>query len=179
MILLMLVCHSRFLEMIPQILRPSFAEVDFPHPVVFLRSTSLALHAVRSQSISSDTGEDDEENQATSNAGGKVTNSETTTTPAPDTGVTEPERMDRYGKEEEEEQPDKLFIHLRDNMETIREFCKNLMQQIPTPDHCTIEGSSLMCVRACVCVWTEPLHYVYVSQTQLEGAWPDYHSPVL
>ncbi|XP_056906148.1 ventricular zone-expressed PH domain-containing protein isoform X4 [Takifugu flavidus] len=107
----------------------------------FNRSTSLALHAVRSWSISSDTGEDNEGNQAASNSENKVINSETTTAPAPDTGLTEPERMDRDGKEEEE-QPDKLFIHLRDNMETIREFCKSLMHQIPTPDHCTIEDSN-------------------------------------
>ncbi|XP_029699551.1 ventricular zone-expressed PH domain-containing protein isoform X1 [Takifugu rubripes] len=107
----------------------------------FNRSTSLALHAVRSWSISSDTGEDNEGNQAASNSENKVINSETTTAPAPDTGVTEPERMDRDGKEEEE-QPDKLFIHLRDNMETITEFCKSLMHQIPTPDHCTIEDSN-------------------------------------
>ncbi|TNN01644.1 hypothetical protein fugu_011026 [Takifugu bimaculatus] len=110
----------------------------------FNRSTSLALHAVRSWSISSDTGKDNEGNQDASNSENKVINSETTTAPAPDTGVTEPERMDRDGKEEEE-QPDKLFIHLRDNMETIREFCKSLMHQIPTPDHCTIEESLLSC----------------------------------
>lgn len=142
--------------MILQKLRPSSTAFqkraeDFPHPVVFLRSTSLALHAVRSWSISSDTGEDNEENQAANNAEIKMIDSETTIAPAPDTGVTEPERMDRDGKEEEEEHPDKLFIHLRDNMETIREFCKSLMQQIPTPDHCTIEGSSLVCVCVYVC----------------------------
>lgn len=41
---------------------------------------------------------------------------------------------------EEEEQSDKLFIHLRDNMEAIRKFCRDSKQQIPTPEQILIEG---------------------------------------
>lgn len=98
---------------------------------------SLALHAVNSRSINS--GGDDEENQAANNAESKVPDPEVTTHPTPDTGVRETGRMERHG-EEEEEQLDRLFSYLRDNMETIRELCQGLMQQIPPPDHCTIEG---------------------------------------
>lgn len=41
---------------------------------------------------------------------------------------------------EEEEQLDKLFIHLRDNMEAIKKFCRDSRQQIPTPEQILIEG---------------------------------------
>ena len=37
---------------------------------------------------------------------------------------------------------DTLFVHLRDNMDAIREFWRGLGQQIPTPDLCTMEGES-------------------------------------
>lgn len=43
---------------------------------------------------------------------------------------------------EEEEQSDKLFIHLRDNMEAIRKFCRDSRQQIPTPEQLLIEGDT-------------------------------------
>lgn len=43
---------------------------------------------------------------------------------------------------EEEEQSDKLFIHLRDNMEAIRKFCRDSRQQIPTPEQILIEGDT-------------------------------------
>lgn len=98
---------------------------------------SLALHAANSRSTTS--GGDDEEDQA---AESKVPDLEVTTPPAPDAGVRQTGRVERHGREEEEEeeQPDRLFSYLRDNMETIRELCKGLTQQIPPPDHCTVEG---------------------------------------
>lgn len=64
-------------------------------------------------------------------------------TAAPDREVKEAEEGDNRqdGNKEEQGASDRLFIHLRDNMETIREFCKSIMQHIPTPEQCVIEGN--------------------------------------
>lgn len=109
--------------------------------------------ALRSRSLNSDASLDHTAdilsgaaagNQAASQAESKVSHADLSAAPHP--GVTEAgrglsvEEEGKEGEEEEEEQTDTLFIHLRNNMETIREFCKDLMQQIPTPDHCTIQG---------------------------------------
>ena len=132
--------------------------------LVSLRSKSLALHAVRSRSINSDTGEDGEglepspdnifsntlanshsENQEAPPAERKLmADSSMPVTPALNRRVKEADRSHRRetdGQKEEQEEADRLFIHLRDNMEVIRDFCKAMMQQIPTPDHCVIEGN--------------------------------------
>lgn len=129
-----------------------------------LRSKSLALHAVRSRSINSDTGEDSEgvepspdsilsntsvnshsENQEAPPAERKVTgDGSMPITAALDRGVKEAERghsREKDGEKEEQGEADRLFIHLRDNMETIREFCKDMVQQIPIPEQCAIEGN--------------------------------------
>ncbi|XP_034024000.1 ventricular zone-expressed PH domain-containing protein [Thalassophryne amazonica] len=50
------------------------------------------------------------------------------------------------GGEEWREEADRLFIHLRDNMDKIREFCKDMVQQIPIPEQCVIEESNRGCV---------------------------------
>lgn len=65
-------------------------------------------------------------------------------TTALDRGVKEGERgesREKDGEKQEQGETDRLFLHLRDNMETIREFCKDLVQQIPTPEQCVIEGN--------------------------------------
>uniref|UniRef100_A0A8C9ZZH1 Ventricular zone expressed PH domain-containing 1 n=1 Tax=Sander lucioperca TaxID=283035 RepID=A0A8C9ZZH1_SANLU len=90
----------------------------------FNRSKSLALHAVRSRSINSDTGEDGE---------------------GLEPRVKEAQKGPSREKEEQED-ADRLFIHLRDNMETIREFCRDMVQQIPIPEQCAIEDSNRGCV---------------------------------
>ncbi|KAM9359781.1 ventricular zone-expressed PH domain-containing protein isoform 2-T2 [Symphorus nematophorus] len=130
----------------------------------FNRSKSLALHAVRSRSINSDTGEDGEvlesspdnifsntllnshsENQEALPTERKLTGDAA----ALDRGVKEAERgqcRDKDGEKEEQGEADRLFIHLRDNLETIREFCKDIVQQIPTPEQCVIEDSNRGCV---------------------------------
>uniref|UniRef100_A0A4W4G6G4 PH domain-containing protein n=1 Tax=Electrophorus electricus TaxID=8005 RepID=A0A4W4G6G4_ELEEL len=41
---------------------------------------------------------------------------------------------------------DRLWTHLRDNMEKIRAFCSEMIKQIPIPDQCTIEDSQRGCV---------------------------------
>ncbi|XP_032367462.1 ventricular zone-expressed PH domain-containing protein isoform X2 [Etheostoma spectabile] len=131
----------------------------------FNRSKSLALHAVRSRSINSDTGEDGEglepspdhissntlvnshsENQEALTAEMKVTgDGAMPITAALDKGVKEAE-IDPSREKEEQEDADRLFIHLRDNMETITEFCRDMVQQIPVPEQCAIEDSNRGCV---------------------------------
>ncbi|KAF3848007.1 hypothetical protein F7725_021035 [Dissostichus mawsoni] len=123
----------------------------------FNRSKSLALHAVRSRSITSDTGEDAEglepsadcifsqtnvnslsENQEAPPAESKLR--EDSSTLIPDVKEAENCQSNEKKKENEEEETDRLFIHLRDNMEAISEFCRDIMQQIPIPEQCVIEG---------------------------------------
>ncbi|XP_071754602.2 ventricular zone-expressed PH domain-containing protein [Centroberyx gerrardi] len=137
----------------------------------FNRSKSLALHAVRSRSINSDNGEDGEgvelspdnilsdtspnlhpEHQEAPPTERKLTgDGSLPVTAATDRGVKEADVEKGQGREkdgakEERGEADRLFIHLRDNMEKIREFCKDMMQQIPIPEHCVIEDSSRGCV---------------------------------
>uniref|UniRef100_A0A8C7CRR4 Ventricular zone expressed PH domain containing 1 n=1 Tax=Oncorhynchus kisutch TaxID=8019 RepID=A0A8C7CRR4_ONCKI len=114
----------------------------------FNRSKSLALQAVRSRSVNSDSGQDGEGVELTSDAflSESPPNQQTE---ALDTSPTErkltnenslspstPPAMPREWKE------DKLYSHLRDNMEKIKEFCSEMVQQIPIPEHCVIEDSS-------------------------------------
>ncbi|KAG7226100.1 hypothetical protein INR49_018711 [Caranx melampygus] len=136
----------------------------------FNRSKSLALHAVRSRSINSDPGEDGDgvelspDNISSNNA---LPNRHSENQEAPpterkptgdgpphiptalDRGVKEAERgesREKDGEKQEQGETDRLFLHLRDNMETIREFCKDVVQQIPTPEQCVIEDSNRGCV---------------------------------
>lgn len=128
------------------------------------RSKSLALHAVRSRSINSDNGEDGEgleqspdsifsntlvnshsENQEALPAERKLTgDGSIPATVTLDRVFKEAERgesREKDGEKEEQEEADRLFMHLRDNMETIRAFCKDVAQQIPSPEQCVIEGN--------------------------------------
>lgn len=131
--------------------------------MVSQRSKSLALHAVRSRSINSDTGEDSEgvelntDNMFSNSlpdqeAPGerKLTGDVSLTVIAPlDRGVKEADKGQSRETEERCE-ADRLFIHLRDNMETIREFCKDMVQQIPIPEQCVIEGN-VNRMNGCLC----------------------------
>ncbi|XP_049919951.1 ventricular zone-expressed PH domain-containing protein isoform X1 [Epinephelus moara] len=135
----------------------------------FNRSKSLALHAVRSRSINSDTGEDGEglepnpdniisntlvkshsENQEAPPTERKLIGDGSMPVSAVlDRGVKEAEKDQsraKDGETEEQEDADRLFIHLRDNMETIREFCRDMVQQIPIPEQCVIDDSNRGCV---------------------------------
>ncbi|XP_061684091.1 ventricular zone-expressed PH domain-containing protein [Syngnathoides biaculeatus] len=115
----------------------------------FNRSKSLALHAVRLRSINSDDVEGADlspdnitctltcqhsEDREVTPPGKKLADNAPTSTaaPAPDSGV--------------KEAADRLFIHLRDNLEKIQEFCKDMVQQIPIPKQCVIEESNRGCV---------------------------------
>ncbi|XP_077397416.1 ventricular zone-expressed PH domain-containing protein isoform X1 [Festucalex cinctus] len=139
----------------------------------FNRSKSLALHTVHSRSFNSDGEEDREEvelnpditftstlpcqhstehREVTPPAKKLSDNAPTSAAaPAPDSGVKEQERTRSGQKNKDEEAQevgvaDKLFIHLRDNLEMIREFCKGMVQQIPIPAQCVIEESNRGCV---------------------------------
>uniref|UniRef100_A0A3Q0S7S0 Ventricular zone expressed PH domain-containing 1 n=1 Tax=Amphilophus citrinellus TaxID=61819 RepID=A0A3Q0S7S0_AMPCI len=126
----------------------------------FNRSKSLALHVVRSRSINSDTGEEGEgvELSTDSTFSNTLPNqhsenhddspAESKLTPL-DRAVKEAEKDqsgEKDGQKRERGEADRLFIHLRDNMQMIREFCKEMVQQIPIPEQCVIEDSSRGCV---------------------------------
>ncbi|XP_062329388.1 ventricular zone-expressed PH domain-containing protein [Osmerus eperlanus] len=76
------------------------------------QSKSLAAHTMRSRSVNSDSGHDEE-------------------------GVE---------LAEEKWEVDRLYVHLRDNMEKIKEFCSPMLRQIPIPEQCVIEDSNRGCV---------------------------------
>ncbi|XP_058489798.1 ventricular zone-expressed PH domain-containing protein [Solea solea] len=135
-----------------------------------IRSKSLALHAMHSHSINSDSGEDGDavepvpdnispntlpkqqpENQKAPPSDRKRTSdgSSLPVTAALDRAVREAGRGDSKEKDEakeEQDEADRLFVHLRDNMETIRDFCKDMVKQIPVPDQCVIEDINRGCV---------------------------------
>lgn len=142
--------------------------------MVSLRSKSLALHAVRSRSINSDTGEDGEgvepdivfantlpdqrsEHREVLPTEMKVPlDIPTPVIPALHRGVREAERGQRREKDGEEEElgeADRLFMHLRDNLELIRGFCKDMVHQIPIPEQCVIEGNMQSEVLTCQCIF--------------------------
>ncbi|CAL8335476.1 unnamed protein product [Boreogadus saida] len=132
----------------------------------FNRSKSLALHAVRSRSFNSDNGEDTEGTMsadaipphALANQQGdpqEVPPPERKATdgsPATDSGTKEAdgEKGGKAGgeeerEEEEKEEVDRLHVHLKNNMETIKAFCKEMVTQIPVPEQCFIEDSGRGC----------------------------------
>ncbi|KAM4742983.1 ventricular zone-expressed PH domain-containing protein isoform 2-T4 [Anableps anableps] len=131
----------------------------------FNRSKSLALHVVHSRSINSDTGEDSEavEPSAESCLSSTLSNqhsdchevspSETKLASDDSLSVTgekkeveKAESKEVNGEEAKQEEADRLFIHLRDNMEKIIEFCKDMVKRIPIPEQCVIEDSNQGCV---------------------------------
>ncbi|XP_068601797.1 ventricular zone-expressed PH domain-containing protein [Brachionichthys hirsutus] len=131
----------------------------------FNRSKSLALHPARSRSINSDAGEDGEASEQIPDAVCSNAHSENQEAPpadrkpagdesasggaAPERGGKEAERgqsKETAGGKEAQGESDRLLVHLRDNMETIRAFCKDAMRHIPTAEQCVIEDSNRGCV---------------------------------
>nr|XP_029512610.1 LOW QUALITY PROTEIN: ventricular zone-expressed PH domain-containing protein-like [Oncorhynchus nerka] len=135
----------------------------------FNRSKSLALHAVRSRSINSESGPDGEgveltsdallsvspPNQQTENLDTSPTERELTNesslspstrpaTPREEQRDAQGEGEGRRGVKRDTGKEDTLYSHLRDNMEKIKEFCSVMVQQIPIPEHCVIEGTLLL-----------------------------------
>uniref|UniRef100_I3JDM9 Ventricular zone expressed PH domain-containing 1 n=1 Tax=Oreochromis niloticus TaxID=8128 RepID=I3JDM9_ORENI len=116
----------------------------------FNRSKSLALHAVRSRSINSDEGEDGEGVELSTDSAFSNTlpnqHSENHEVSPAERKLTDGSLVEKDGQKGERTEADRLFIHLRDNMEMIGEFCKVMVQQIPVPEQCVIEDSSRGCV---------------------------------
>ncbi|AWO99227.1 Hypothetical protein SMAX5B_010200 [Scophthalmus maximus] len=130
----------------------------------FNRSKSLALHAARSRSVNSDAGEDGdgaepgpdnvsssdtstnhrpEDREAPPADGQRAAGGSVPTTAGPDGGVrVAGQGPVEEGQAEERGEADRLFVHLRDNMETVRDFCRDVVQRIPVPEQCVIEDSN-------------------------------------
>ncbi|XP_050991238.1 ventricular zone-expressed PH domain-containing protein isoform X1 [Labeo rohita] len=123
----------------------------------FNRSKSLALHALRTRSINSDSGPegegvdlsaepDDCEAGPSPETGPPLTtlqeNHKLTET-QPDTSPNSEGQKVAAGDPRE---GDRLWIHLRDNMEEIKTFCAEMIKQIPVPEQCVIEDSHRGCV---------------------------------
>ncbi|KAK9958439.1 hypothetical protein ABG768_010561 [Culter alburnus] len=124
----------------------------------FNRSKSLALHAVRTQSINSDSSPEGEG----VDLGAELNVCKAS--PSPETGPV-PSTLQENHKDRTKNQPDtspnnegqkvevgdhregdRLWIHLRDNMEEIKTFCAEMIKLIPIPEHCVIEDSNRGCV---------------------------------
>uniref|UniRef100_A0A8C1USH1 Ventricular zone expressed PH domain-containing 1 n=1 Tax=Cyprinus carpio TaxID=7962 RepID=A0A8C1USH1_CYPCA len=123
----------------------------------FNRSKSLALHAVHTRSINSDSSPEGEgvdlsaELDVCEAIPGSETGSALTTLQVnhkltktqPDTSPNSEGQKVAAGDPRE---GDRLWIHLRDNMEEIKTFCAEIIKQIPIPEHCVIEDSHHGCV---------------------------------
>ncbi|KAK5600125.1 hypothetical protein CRENBAI_008239 [Crenichthys baileyi] len=128
----------------------------------FNRSKSLALHTVRSRSINSDAGENSEGMEPSTDSCFSNTLSNqhsdchevsqaekklTGDNPLSITGEKKEAQSKEVSEEEaEQEEADRLFIHLRDNMEKIRVFCEDMVKRVPVPEQCLIEDSNRGCV---------------------------------
>ncbi|XP_053729691.1 ventricular zone-expressed PH domain-containing protein isoform X2 [Synchiropus splendidus] len=117
----------------------------------FNRSKSLAIAEVRSRSANLDSGEDGEaaEHRALicSTERQEVASPERKPTGDEPSVAVEEEGDEGPGREKEEQvESDRLFQHLRDNMENISQFCGELLRRIPVPEQCVIEGSARGCL---------------------------------
>ncbi|XP_016336392.1 ventricular zone-expressed PH domain-containing protein [Sinocyclocheilus anshuiensis] len=121
------------------------------------KSKSLALHAVRTRSINSDSSPEGEGLDLSTELGVCEASPSPETRPAlttlqenhkltetqPDTSPNSEGQKVVVGDPRE---GDRLWIHLRDNMEEIKTFCAEMIKQIPIPEHCVIEDSHRGCV---------------------------------
>ncbi|KAL0973494.1 hypothetical protein UPYG_G00204730 [Umbra pygmaea] len=139
----------------------------------FNRSKSLALHAARSRCANSDSGQDGEgvelmsgtffheypPTQQTEAVEASPTERQPTndSSNSPSTLGAMPteEAGGEHGQGKEWKgggvkwdmgEEDYIYSHLRANMEKIKEFCSEMVQKIPIPEHCVIEDSSRGCV---------------------------------
>lgn len=133
---------------------------------LMFRSKSLALHAVRTQSINSDSSP---EGEGLVDLSTELNVCEAS--PSPETGPV-PSTLQENHKDPTKNQPDtspnsegqkaavgdpregdRLWIHLRDNMKEIKTFCAEMIKLIPIPEHCVIEGkpSNLRTIHTVTC----------------------------
>ncbi|XP_053479681.1 ventricular zone-expressed PH domain-containing protein isoform X2 [Ictalurus furcatus] len=124
-------CHS-----LDQVARDEHRDIRFN------RSKSLALHAVQTRSTNPDCIQDREGELNTEDY------------PIEATLCHEIGPAASFAQEEHSEhqdsafhgERDRLWKHLRDNLEKIRVFCADMVTQIPIPEHCTIEDTQRGCV---------------------------------
>ncbi|XP_052008975.1 ventricular zone-expressed PH domain-containing protein-like isoform X1 [Xyrauchen texanus] len=126
----------------------------------FNRSKSLALHAVLTRSINSDSSPEGEgvelspepdtcEASPSPETSPVLSTLEENHTQATESKLPQDTSPNSEGQKVEVEDPlegDRLWTHLRENMEEIKTFCAEMMKQIPIPDHCVIEDSHRGCV---------------------------------
>ncbi|XP_036441028.1 ventricular zone-expressed PH domain-containing protein [Colossoma macropomum] len=125
----------------------------------FNRSKSLALHVVRSRSTNPDSIQEGEGVELNPDSYLIETSLSPETVPAPSpvlenhSDPTERHSPRDAGPHRETEKEgaehregDRLWTHLRDNMEKIRAFCSEMIKQIPIPEQCVIEDTHRGCV---------------------------------
>uniref|UniRef100_W5KU81 Ventricular zone expressed PH domain-containing 1 n=1 Tax=Astyanax mexicanus TaxID=7994 RepID=W5KU81_ASTMX len=116
----------------------------------FNRSKSLALHAIRSRSTNPDSVQEGEgaELNPDSFLIEPTLNPETAPSHVQENHSARDTGTQREAEKEgvETREGDRLWTHLRDNMEKIRSFCSEMIRQIPIPEQCIIEDSHRGCV---------------------------------
>ncbi|XP_058243773.1 ventricular zone-expressed PH domain-containing protein isoform X2 [Hemibagrus wyckioides] len=123
---------------------------DERRDIRFNRSKSLALHAVQSRSANPDCIQDGEADLNTedfliepilcpeSGPAASSAQEEHQNSSSPEEGGQTDSMDPREG--------DRLWKHLRDNLEKIRAFCADMVTQIPIPERCIIEDTQQGCV---------------------------------
>ncbi|KAA0714675.1 Ventricular zone-expressed PH domain-containing protein [Triplophysa tibetana] len=123
-----------------------------------MRSKSLAPHAIRTLSINSDSSPEGEGLELGPEPDSCVTKPcpETTSFPSlPQENHTDPTERNPDTSPNSEWQKvevrdpregDRLWNHLRDNMEEIKTFCADMIKQIPIPEQCVIEDTQRGCL---------------------------------
>ncbi|XP_057204234.1 ventricular zone-expressed PH domain-containing protein [Triplophysa rosa] len=120
----------------------------------FKRSKSLALHTVHTRSINSDSspeGEGSELSPEPDSCFPETTSSPSTpqenhTDPTESNPDTSPNSEGQKVEVRDPREGDRLWTHLRDNMEEIKTFCAEMIKQIPIPEQCVIEDTQRGCV---------------------------------
>jgi len=155
------------------------------------RSKSLALHAVRTQSINSDSSP---EGEGLVDVSTELNTCEAS--PSSETGPV-PSALQENHKDPTKNQPDsspdiegqkvevgdpregdRLWIHLRDNMKEIKTFCAEMIKLIPIPEHCVIEGklSNLRTIPTVPCYLTKYLTFKCSAAGQLSSTTHSTHT---
>ncbi|KAJ8256811.1 hypothetical protein COCON_G00189630, partial [Conger conger] len=124
-------------------------------------SKSLALHAVRSRSITSENGQEGEGEELCPEVflpegspcpeGADVPAEEPPQdSPSPPSdptpAVDAPQAPCTDGQTDDPRERDTLWVHLRDNEEEIKAFCADTVKRIPVPDQCVVDDSNRGCV---------------------------------
>ncbi|XP_060779037.1 ventricular zone-expressed PH domain-containing protein isoform X4 [Neoarius graeffei] len=126
---------------------------DERRDIRFNRSKSLALHAVQSGSTNPDCSQAGEGKPNTEDYLIEADLCPETDPEAPSVQEEHSEHQDSVSHGEggqtdsmDPRERDRLWKHLRDNLEKIRAFCSDMVTRIPIPEHCIIEDTQQGCV---------------------------------